>query len=51
MAIPKFERFLYPFLLQLKDKTLANYMIEYNVGVSEKKVYEVKILDTDYFEE
>lgn len=31
MAIPKFEKFLYPFLLQLKDKTLADYMIEYNV--------------------
>jgi hypothetical protein len=26
-------------------------MIEYNVGVSEKKVYEVKKLDSDYFEE
>lgn len=30
---------------------LAKYMIEYNVGVSTKKVYEVKRIDTDYFEE
>lgn len=30
---------------------LAKYMIEYNVGVSPKKVYEVKRIDTDYFEE
>ena len=105
MAIPKFEEFLYPFLLLLKDKdisskeikeklishfdlmgedrqmktkggsayqiddhigwcrqwlsrdngldgiALAQYMIEYNVGVSTRKTYEVKRLDTDYFEE
>lgn len=30
---------------------LAQYMIEYNVGVSTRKTYEVKRLDTDYFEE
>lgn len=30
---------------------LAQYMIEYNVGVSTRKAYEVKRLDTDYFEE
>ncbi len=30
---------------------LAKYMIEYNVGVSIKKVYEIKRIDTDYFEE
>lgn len=30
---------------------LAQYMIDYNVGVSTKKTYEVKRLDTDYFEE
>lgn len=30
---------------------LAKYMIEYNVGVSVKKVYEVKRIDTDYFDE
>lgn len=30
---------------------LAQFMIEYNVGVSIRKAYEVKKLDTDYFEE
>ena len=30
---------------------LAQYMIEYNVGVSTRKNYEVKRLDTDYFDE
>lgn len=30
---------------------LAQYMIEYNVGVSKRKSYEVKRLDTDYFDE
>lgn len=38
-------------IVLIDGKTLADYMIEYNVGVSEKKVYEVKKLDTDYFEE
>ena len=30
---------------------LAKYMIEFNVGVSVKKVFEVKRIDSDYFEE
>ena len=30
---------------------LAQYMIEFNVGVSTRKAYVVKRLDTDYFEE
>lgn len=30
---------------------LARYMIEFNVGVSTRKTYEVKRIDTDYFEE
>lgn len=38
-------------IVLIDGKTLANYMIEYNVGVSENKVYEVKKIDTDYFEE
>ena len=29
----------------------AKYMIEFNVGVSTRKTYEVKRIDTDYFEE
>ncbi|MBQ6307887.1 MAG: restriction endonuclease [Bacteroidales bacterium] len=38
-------------IVLIDGKNLADYMIEYNVGVSEKKVYEVKKLDSDYFEE
>lgn len=38
-------------IVLIDGKELADYMIEYNVGVSEKKVYEVKKLDSDYFEE
>ena len=30
---------------------LAKYMIDFNVGVSTRKTYEVKRIDTDYFEE
>lgn len=30
---------------------LAQYMIEFNVGVSTRKTYEVKRIDTDYFED
>lgn len=30
---------------------LAEYMIEFNLGVTVKKVYEVKRIDSDYFEE
>jgi restriction endonuclease Mrr len=43
MAIPKFQDF--------HGKTLADYMFEYNVGVSEKRGYVVKKLDSDYFED
>lgn len=38
-------------IVLIDGQELAKYMIEYNVGVSTKKVYEVKRLDTDYFEE
>lgn len=38
-------------LVLIDGQELAKYMIEYNVGVSTKKVYEVKRIDTDYFEE
>ncbi len=30
---------------------LAKYMKEFNVGVSTRKTFEVKRIDTDYFEE
>ena len=35
----------------IDGKELSNYMIEFNVGVTPKKTYEVKRIDTDYFEE
>lgn len=38
-------------LVLIDGRTLASYMIEYNVGVSISKVYEIKRLDSDYFEE
>ena len=38
-------------LLLIDGQELARYMIEYNVGVSTKQVYEVKRIDSDYFEE
>lgn len=38
-------------IVLIDGKKLADYMIEYNVGVSEKKTYEIEKLDTDYFEE
>ena len=38
-------------IVLIDGNSLANYMIEYNVGVSIKKTYCVKKLDSDYFEE
>lgn len=30
---------------------LASLMIEYNVGISTARIFEIKRLDSDYFEE
>ena len=38
-------------IVLMDGQELARYMIEYNVGVSTKQVYEVKRIDSDYFEE
>lgn len=38
-------------IVLIDGKALSKYMIEYNVGVSTKKVYAIKKIDTDYFEE
>ena len=38
-------------LAKIDGQQLAAYMIKYNLGVSVKKVYEVKRIDTDFFEE
>ncbi|HEY4289030.1 MAG TPA: restriction endonuclease [Puia sp.] len=40
-----------PRIILIDGKELAELMIEYNVGVATKKTYDVKRLDTDYFEE
>ncbi len=36
--------------LLINGKRLTELMIEYNVGVSAKKTYVVKEVDSDYFE-
>lgn len=38
-------------IVLMNGRELAKYMIEYNVGVSVKKSYVVKKIDSDYFEE
>ena len=38
-------------IVLIDGQELARYMIEYNVGVSLKRVYEVKRIDSDYFED
>lgn len=38
-------------IVLINGKELAEYMIEYNVGVQPKKFYEIKKLDFDYFED
>lgn len=38
-------------IVLIDGQELARYMIDYNVGVSTKQVYEVKRIDSDYFEE
>ena len=38
-------------IVLIDGQELARYMIEYNVGVSLKHVYEVKRIDSDYFED
>lgn len=38
-------------IVLIDGRQLARYMIEYNVGVSLKMEYQVKRLDSDYFEE
>mgnify|MGYP002522675852 CR=1 FL=1 len=38
-------------IVLIDGRELASYMIEYNVGVSTNKIYEIKKIDNDYFEE
>ena len=44
MSVPKFEELI-------DGQELTQFMIEFNVGVSIKKTYDVKKIDSDYFEE
>ena len=38
-------------IVLISGDELTRYMIEYNVGVSTKKTYELKKIDIDYFEQ
>ncbi|MEO5945351.1 MAG: restriction endonuclease [Chitinophagaceae bacterium] len=38
-------------IILIDGEDLANYMIDYNLGVSIQSTYEIKKIDTDYFEE
>ena len=38
-------------IVLIDGKALAKYMIDYNVGVSTKRIYAIKNIDTDYFDE
>ena len=38
-------------IVLIDGEQLCKYMIEYNLGVSSRQVYEIKQLDSDYFEE
>lgn len=48
-AIRTVERLTQKKVILLNGEALAQYMIEFNVGVSEKSTYIVKKLDHDYF--
>lgn len=50
-SVKEFVASIEPKVALIDGKELTELMIEYNIGVSSKKVYEVKRLDTDYFEE
>ena len=38
-------------IILIDGKMLSHYMIDYNLGVSVQNVYEIKKIDSDYFEE
>lgn len=38
-------------IVLIDGQQLCNYMIDFNIGVSTKQVYEVKRIDTDFFNE
>lgn len=46
-----YVRTIDPRVALIDGEQLAQFMIDYNVGVSSDRTYEIKKLDTDYFEE
>ena len=38
-------------IVLIDGEALARYMIEYNVGVSIRRTFEIKRIDTDYFDD
>ena len=38
-------------MVLVDGEKLAQYMIDYNLGVSIQNTYEIKKIDTDYFED
>ena len=38
-------------IVLIDGETFAQYMIDYNLGVSVQNTYEIKKVDSDYFEE
>ena len=38
-------------IILIDGEDLAQYMIDYNLGVSIQSTYEIKKIDSDYFEE
>ena len=38
-------------IVLIDGEQLCKYMIEYNLGVSSHQIYEIKKIDSDYFEE
>ena len=41
----------FPVKVKKDRERLAQYMIDYNLGVSVQNTYEIKKIDSDYFEE
>ena len=40
-----------PKVILIDGKSLANYMIDFNLGTSKNVTYEIKRIDSDYFTE
>ena len=38
-------------IVLIDGEKLSQYMIDYNLGISVQNVYEIKKIDSDYFEE